>query len=371
MPGEQTMKARTMRKFVYSTIFVLIICVASNIVLVSAPTDSYHTHEELINVFKSMCDRHGELASYRSVGKSYEGRDIWMFEIGNSEGGRILWDGSLHGDEEQGYEIIYLIAAWLLESGEPAAERILERNHVLFVPIVNIDSYARQNRNFENCRYGVDLNRNFENGWQAMACDPNNYPGPYPASEPETQVMGNVFATYKPTFYVNLHQGSSSAMLAYYRGSDPTLINQMSARYDEISGERGVRQYSVRSMGSNGFAIGDAHDFGSCAWLFETQDSSWYYESTHSYNDVVNIYFPKCLPVFVAMCEVCESGAPPPPLLGDLNGDGVVDAYDIEIVSMAYLSSPGDLNWNELADLDADGDVDFDDIVTVAMNCIT
>jgi hypothetical protein len=55
-------------------------------------------------------------------------------------------------------------------------------------------------------------------------------------------------------------------------------------------------------------------------------------------------------------------------LVGDVNGDGIVDGRDIIIVARAFLSYPGDPRWNPIADVNNDGFVDGRDIVLVARN---
>jgi hypothetical protein len=54
-----------------------------------------------------------------------------------------------------------------------------------------------------------------------------------------------------------------------------------------------------------------------------------------------------------------------PHLLGDINGDGIVDLHDLAIVAAAYGSRPGDPNWNPLADILGDGVVDMRDFQIV------
>jgi hypothetical protein len=288
------------------SVLFLIVLIASLVSVVPTEiscnvSDPYNGKDELIGMFKVLCDAYPEYTSYESVGKTYEGRDIWMFKIGNPDGGRVLWDGQLHGNEGIGSEIIYLMIEWLLESGDPRAKRFLERNYVLFIPVINMDSYNRGNGNFENCRWGVDLNRNFKTGWRDIACDESqNYAGPYPASEPETQVLRNVFQTYRPQFYVNTHCGAGP-FLSYYRQGDVTLALEVIDRINEVSSEMGITPYRVVGMGSTGFAIGDAASFGISSWLFEIVGSE-----TCPHEDLVDIYYPKCLAVFVAMCEICE-----------------------------------------------------------------
>ena len=322
------------RKYKYNnkiriaTSFLLFVLVAS-VLPVSARANTYHTHEELIGMFKSLCDAHPKYASYESLGKTYEGKDIWVFKIGDPNGGRVMWDGCLHGWEDQGSEIEYLITKWLLESGDETAKRILERNYILFIPVVNMDSYERQNRDFENCSWGVDLNRNFHTGWRSKESNDYDYPGPDAGSEPETQVMRKAFQTYHPDFYVNTHYGGGP-WLGYYKYSNSTLVNLVLTRINEISDEMRVTPYTVKSVSAQGYAIGDAHSFGVHAWLLETEGGEGCYSHTaHPYEDVVNIYFPKSLPIFIAMCEASEveSLTHPPSSLARASTSGYINYF--------------------------------------------
>ncbi|MGD0160804.1 MAG: dockerin type I domain-containing protein [Candidatus Bathyarchaeia archaeon] len=55
-------------------------------------------------------------------------------------------------------------------------------------------------------------------------------------------------------------------------------------------------------------------------------------------------------------------------LLGDVNGDGVVDLRDIALVARAFGSTPGGPNWNPAADINGDGTVNMEDVTLVARN---
>ncbi len=55
-------------------------------------------------------------------------------------------------------------------------------------------------------------------------------------------------------------------------------------------------------------------------------------------------------------------------ILGDINGDGVVDLKDLVLMAFAYGSTPGCTNWDANADLDGNGRVDLTDLVTLAMH---
>jgi len=278
----------------------------------TGPADTWHTHPDLVSMFQALVDTFPGYAASTVIGTTTEGNDITMFELGNPDGGRVLWDGCLHGWEDLGSEVMYLIARWLLEGQEALADTILARNHILFVPVVNMDSYERQNRNLDQCSYGVDLNRNFVNGWNSTACGdyPDCYNGVSAGSELETQGLRDVFATVTPRFYLNTHYGGGP-WLGHFSGNDTDVVNAVEQRISEISAERGVTPYQVSEVGANGMAVGDAGDAGVQAWLIEVASGDGCYSHTaHTYDDVVDTYFPKMLPILIAMCEACE--APPP-----------------------------------------------------------
>jgi hypothetical protein len=55
-------------------------------------------------------------------------------------------------------------------------------------------------------------------------------------------------------------------------------------------------------------------------------------------------------------------------LVGDINGDGVVNILDAIMLANAYYSVPGDANWNPKADLNGDGSVNILDAIILANN---
>lgn len=272
----------------------------------------------LVNRFKALCDAHPAQANYVSIGKSYEGRDIWMFRIGTVGGGVVLLDGCLHGWEDLGAECEYRYAKWLLESGDPKATEILQRNYTLIVPVVNMDSTERGNANYAHCpTYGVDLNRNFVSGWGAIACgNAGTYgcsSGASAGSEAETQAMRNVFQTYKPKIYLNTHYGGGP-YLAYHSGEQSSIIQSILNRINALSAQMGVTPYSTTSVSGGGYAVTDAHNAGAIAWLIETATETSYHTGTdptpdcymHDVQEIVDIdtyYFPKMLPIFIAFSE--------------------------------------------------------------------
>jgi len=53
-------------------------------------------------------------------------------------------------------------------------------------------------------------------------------------------------------------------------------------------------------------------------------------------------------------------------LVGDVNGDGIVNMKDIALIARAFGSTPTSPNWNPAADLNGDGTVNMKDIALAA-----
>jgi hypothetical protein len=315
------------KKIVLFQIFILLIFI-SPLVNVALAGELFHPKEVLIEKFKTLCDNHPSQASYEIIGQSYEHRDIYIFRFGNPNGGAVLWDGSMHGWEDMGSEVEYQLALWLLTSNTAEADRILERNFVLFVPIVNMDSTERENRDFEDDIYGVDLNRNFVTGFRYIPPSNRGYPysyrGDYGGSEPETQAIRNALQTYQPKIYVNTHYGGGPYLRS--SGINTTLSDWIKNRTIEISSEIGFTFpwdiVTGRTGGGGGLATAEGNSFGANSWIWEIAsattpigeggDTSPYTHTSHSLLDIENYFAPKMLPALRAMCESCEVTSPSP-----------------------------------------------------------
>ena len=249
------------------------------------------------NQWKNLWNANGLNNKITVVGKSTENRDIYLFEAGNPNAQVLLVDAQLHGNEDHGYEILTMFAYWLL-SGNATANNLLQNNRILFMPIVDTDQSDKL-PDFNRCNVNnVNLNRNFVSGFGGSGnSDPTdcmNYRGASAASESETQTVKNVFKTYKPKVYVNLHTG---AFMARSYGN--------SALYNEIrQGAPAFTSYfnpGFSSSGGAGMAVGDAivDSPGSNAWLIEffrtsttdTEYHAWRHDATNL-EIIQNRYYP-------------------------------------------------------------------------------
>lgn len=120
---------------------------------------------------------------------------------------KILFLGGIHGDE---YSSVSATFKW---------QKTLDEHHSgtyhwLFLPLVNPDGLLRSKSQRMN-DHNVDLNRNFPPFGNATASmkywkakenkDPRRYPGPEPASEPETKAIMEIIKAFKPDVIVSVH----------------------------------------------------------------------------------------------------------------------------------------------------------------------
>ncbi|RMB59500.1 peptidase M14 [Dokdonia sinensis] len=118
---------------------------------VSVAFNQYYTAEGLAEIGKKIADAHPKLVKRMSIGKSTEGRDIWLLAITDSSTGNpdrkpgFYLDGNIHSNEIQGGEISTYTAWYLTESfGKvPYITEMLKDRIFYIVATINPD--ARNN----------------------------------------------------------------------------------------------------------------------------------------------------------------------------------------------------------------------------------
>jgi hypothetical protein len=287
----------------------------------------YYTHKYYMELYRALHLQYPMETQWIQVGQTYldvasgdpnKTGSIWMLSVGNSNGGPVLLDSNLHGMEDMGTLVFYYYAKWILDNHDTDqwAHDIFTMNRTLIIPVVNNFSYydastdswvlgvwdtvaiegkqpPRGNRNLQPLPYGcpqppwggVDLNRNFVQGWQGQnpsACISgcsSCYRGFSAGSEPETQTMRNVFNTYlasKPkSAYANSHFGGGPWIMS--SSYVPQAIrDQISTRMVQIADEMGISNemqgadyvYRHRYAGATsgpGYACSDAAAIPGCA----------------------------------------------------------------------------------------------------------
>lgn len=116
-------------------------------VAVHVDFDKFHLYDELLTVLRQFAEAYPTLCRLYSIGKSYEGRDIWLMEIANQETGAhnekpgYYIDGNLHAGEVTGaacclYTIHYLLNNY---GRDEEATRLVDTMAFYIVPRVSPD----------------------------------------------------------------------------------------------------------------------------------------------------------------------------------------------------------------------------------------
>jgi protein MpaA len=172
------------------------------------------------------------------VGRSVQKRPITAVQIGDPAGSRVaLVVGVIHGDERGGLRIVRAIKR---EASRHADA--LTGTQLWAITTVNPDglrSHTRKNA------HGVDLNRNYPYRWHdGVPHSSGYYPGPRPASEPETRAMMAFIRRIGPDLSIWYHQPWGAVLACH---GSPLLA----VEYARLVGMR----TSCRGSGLRGTAI--------------------------------------------------------------------------------------------------------------------
>jgi hypothetical protein len=130
----------------------------------------YPSFEDIERFLKSMAAKYPKIAKLESIGKSVEGRDLYVLKISdNVEIDEVepefKYISSMHGDEITGRELTQFLIKDLLEGygKNPRFTELINNTELYIMPSMNPDGSKRKRRSNAN---RVDLNRNFPN-WNA------------------------------------------------------------------------------------------------------------------------------------------------------------------------------------------------------------
>ncbi len=158
----------------------------------------YYTYDELTTLLQQLHTQYPTIFTYYSIGKTYEGRDIWVVQLENTQSPKqnktaVLYIGGMHGNEPLGSEtVIYSMkaitenytTAYVNQSFTEQICHIIDNVTLYFVPMINpdgIEAGTRKNRQANQCPLGrtlycgVDLNRNFPYAWDKLDEFPFQY----------------------------------------------------------------------------------------------------------------------------------------------------------------------------------------------------
>jgi murein peptide amidase A len=141
------------------------------------------------------------------IGRSVRGKPILATRYGDATSDRVaLVVGVIHGDEPAGIRIVRA-----LRHIAPTVEGA----QLWLIPTVNPDGLRADTRKNE---HGVDLNRNFPFRWRDHVPHSSGYyPGPRPASEPETRSVMRFVQRIQPDLSIWFHQPWGAVLACHGR----------------------------------------------------------------------------------------------------------------------------------------------------------
>ena len=110
--------------------------------------DHYYLYDEVVSALRGFVRAYPGLCAMDSIGKTYEGRDIWCLTVCNGETGKadekaaFFMDGNIHsGEVASSMAVLYTLESWLSAyGGDPAVPDLLNRYTIDAVPRISADA---------------------------------------------------------------------------------------------------------------------------------------------------------------------------------------------------------------------------------------
>lgn len=177
-----------------------------------------------------------ELPGSFVFGQSAGGRDLVARRVGDGERLLMLVGGIHGGWETNTSELMQMLIAHF--EGSPAG--VLPGMTLVMIPILNPDG-AALGRTVEG-RFngnGVDLNRNWDCGWQAKAYFQSREvsAGTEPMSEPETQALAALINDQRPDVVLLYHSAASGVYAGGCEGEMGSVGEELSETMSVVLGQ--------------------------------------------------------------------------------------------------------------------------------------
>lgn len=229
----------------------------------------YHPYDGdggIVWFMNELVARYPAHASMVNVGSTLEGRTIWGIRVTaatESNTPAVLYFGAEHAREWITTTVPTYLAQHLLENYEldPEITDLMDNVEFFLVPVFNVDGYVytwTNNRLWRKNRrggYGVDINRNWGQGWggpgSSGSTSAGDYRGTAPFSEPETQALRD-FILARPNLRAQLDIHSFSQLILWPLGYTPSLSDDH-PYYDTVGS---AMQSLIASVHGTQFSIG-------------------------------------------------------------------------------------------------------------------
>ncbi|XP_072897659.1 carboxypeptidase B-like [Hemitrygon akajei] len=267
--------------------------------------ENYHSWEQIEDWTAKIAKDSPKLISRLEIGKSYEGRSIYLLQVGKRKDmakPAIFLECGIHAREW----ISPAFCQWFVkeavescETGSPL-ETLLNELDFLVVPVVNVDGYSytwtgnrfwrkTRSRYPGNSCTGTDPNRNFAAKWCSIGASNNPcsnvYCGPFVESESEVKAVADFVHYYLQHIkaYLVIHSYSQLLLFPY------SYTFSYSHHHEELNALAGSAVAKLRHLHGTNYRYGPgvstiypaagsspdwAHDLGiKYAFTFELRDT--------------------------------------------------------------------------------------------------
>lgn len=111
----------------------------------------YHNHEDMTRFLRATSARYPNLTALYSIGKSVQGRDLWVMVVSASPYEHMIgkpdvkYIANIHGNEAVGRELMLHLIQYFVTSynTDPYIKWLLENTRIHILPSLNPDGFAQ------------------------------------------------------------------------------------------------------------------------------------------------------------------------------------------------------------------------------------
>uniref|UniRef100_UPI002610DA90 M14 family zinc carboxypeptidase n=1 Tax=uncultured Dokdonia sp. TaxID=575653 RepID=UPI002610DA90 len=242
----------------------------------------------------------GQQTYGNTTGTAFDPQTVWYVRISDNPDideanePESLITGMTHAREVNSMMNVIYYMWWVLENYEldPAVRNLVDNQEMYFIPITNPDGVkwneviapnggGLQRKNLRpgvndngttgtaNRLRGVDLNRNsayywgFDNLGSSPTQSSDVYRGPFPSSEPESQILADFVQSRDFKYAINHHSGLNSIVTSSYNGNPNAAPSNREDEYQKLMHDATRFNRYIHGSAPNTLtnANGDTNDF--------------------------------------------------------------------------------------------------------------
>ncbi|CAH2277862.1 Carboxypeptidase M [Pelobates cultripes] len=185
----------------------------------------YHNTQLLEAYLKNINAAYPDITYLHSIGKSVEGKDLWVIIVGRNPKTHIVgipefkYVANMHGNEAVGRELMLHLVDYLVTNykSDPVISDLINKTRIHIMPSMNPDGFESSASTCESLtgRYNknnYDLNRNFPDAFQRNLAP----------IQPETKAVMDWLQTETFVLSANFHGGAMVASYPYDNANSST-----------------------------------------------------------------------------------------------------------------------------------------------------